>query len=104
MRVIEKNILDEASLTSSTQTEELDMEHMVGVSVQVMASAGTATATLQVSNDRENWIALPNPVAISGATNGMLYATDLWYKWLRVDVNVSSAVSDAKLHITAKGM
>lgn len=104
MRVIERNILDEASLAASTQTEILDMEHMVGVSVQVMASAGTATATLEVSNDKESWVALPNPVSISGATNDMLYATDLWYKWLRVNVTVAAPVSDAKLHITAKGM
>ena len=104
MRVLDRTILNEASVASTTQTDALDMEHMVGVSVHVTASAGTATATLQVSNDKVNWVALPNPVSISGATNNMLYATDLWYKWVRVDLNVSAPVSDAKLHLIAKGM
>lgn len=104
MRVLDRTILDEASLAATTQTAALDMEHMVGISVHVTASAGTATATLEVSNDGQNWVALPNPVSISGATNSMLYATDLWYKWARVNVTVSAAVSDAKLHLVAKGM
>jgi len=106
MRTLDKEILNEASVPATTQSIRLDAEHVVGLSVQVnwSANSGTATATLQASNDGETWINLPNPVSVTGASGmDMLYATDFWYRWVRVDLNVSSAVSNLKLHIITKG-
>jgi hypothetical protein len=106
MRVLDKEIYNVASTATSTQSVAIDAEHVVGLSVQVdwSANSGTATATLQASNDGIAWIALPNTVSITGASGmDMLYATDFWYRHVRVDLNVSSAVSNVKLHIITKG-
>jgi len=106
MRTLDKEILNEASVPASTQSITIDAEHVVGLSVQVdwNTNSGTATATLQASNDGTNWVSLPNPVSVTGASGmDMLYATDYWYRYVRVDLNVSSAISNLKLHIITKG-
>lgn len=106
MRVLDKEIYNVASTASDAQTDIFDAEHVVGLSVQVdwSGNSGTATATLEASNDGTTWIALPNPVSITGASGvDMLYATDYWYRYVRVDLAVTTTVSNVKLHLITKG-
>ena len=101
-------LIDESNLTTSdVKSEVLDLSNLYGVSVHAI-STGTisGSVTIEVSNDKENWVALAAPsVAVTNTTNSVGQTAELFYKWARISYNATSGTTNTlKVHVTAKGM
>lgn len=108
MRIQDYKLYEEANVVADAQTSAIDMEHQIGISVQVDWAATTASAvlTLQASNDGNTWHNLGSTVTINNNSGtSMLYATDFHYKFARVDINHNSGtITNLKLHVLSKGL
>ena len=93
MRILDKVFIDSTAVAAPVNTDAIDMEQQIGLSVQMTwtSSTATAVATLQTSNDGVNWVDTASTVSVSNDSGSeMLYATDFHFKYARVNVNVTA--------------
>ena len=108
MRVTDFTIYSGAAVVLSTTSTVIDMQHALGVSVQMVWTSTTASfaVTLQVSNDRTTYIDTAQTQAIVD-NNGsvMLTLVDNMNKYVRANiVRTSGTLTTLTLKAIAKGV
>lgn len=107
MRITDFTLYTGAAVVASANSSAIDMEHSVLLSMQMVWTSTTASAsvTIQVSNDGTTWVDSAQTQAIlnnSGAT--MLTMVDFAYKYARAKITFSSgSVTTLQLKVIAKG-
>jgi hypothetical protein len=95
-----------SSVSSSTYSDIVDLQHFTFVSYQVTVKDGTVAGTtnLQLSNDGVNFIDdSTTSKAFSGVGSTITQAIDVAVKYVRVKVTVSSGSSNMTITLVSKG-
>lgn len=107
MRVNNYELYNEATTsTGIVNSKPICLDQAYGLTVQASWSgnSGSATLTLQASNDGSTWADLTETVSVSGASGSdFLYSTDFHYRFARVEINAASDITNLVLHVNAKG-
>ena len=107
MRITDYTLYTGAAVIASTNSSAIEMEHNVLLSMQMVWTSTTASAsvTIQVSNDGTTWIDTAQTQAILN-NNGavMLTLVDFAYKYARAKITFTSgSVTTLQLDVIAKG-
>lgn len=105
MRPYSNQVLNE-SVSATTYSDVVDLQHFTFVSYQVTIKDGTlaGTTNMQVSNDGVNFIDdSTTSEAFSGVGSSITEAVDVAVKYVRVKVTVSSGTSNMTITLVSKG-
>jgi len=106
-RVANDIIIDSVDVSADERSEILDISNVYGMSIQAVTTGTiSAVAKIEVSNDKENWVELSSPtITISNVTNDAVQAPEMFYKWARIFIDVTSGTTNTvKVYFTSKGI